>query len=209
MAWCNIFADGRICRPLFSEVQSLVCRTSFNGDNFRSPKRTVEGFSYQRLCLICAVIEKHVRAPLSGNDIFINAVGGSRMPDASMDLAVAASLVSSLTGCRVRKGWALAGEIGLRGELRMGQAKQYHRQVAEASRLGFEGIIVPRSVGSIDSADGRNQGSILVARCSTLSEALEHVIVGGMTAIRARLAQSRSQRGPRGGTEHAQDEDRS
>ena len=63
-----------------------------------TPRRTSDGFPLQRLLLLCAVIEKRLKLSLFGRDVYLNVVGGLRISEPSSDLAVAVSIVSSLTG---------------------------------------------------------------------------------------------------------------
>ena len=63
-----------------------------------APRRTSDGFPLQRLLLLCAVIEKRLKLSLFGRDVYLNVVGGLRISEPSSDLAVAVSIVSSLTG---------------------------------------------------------------------------------------------------------------
>jgi predicted ATP-dependent serine protease len=189
------------CRPMLTEVQSLVCRTAFSPEGIKmAPKRTVEGFPYQRLALIAAVIEKRLHVSLSSRDIFVNVIGGNgqqRTAEPTCDLAVAISLLSSVSGCKIRKGWALCGEIGLRGELRGGQ-KQYEKQVVEARKLGFHGVIVPRTGRPSQVGPGRaetsSESKFQIARCGSLQEAVDRVVLGGYAAVKQALTSVNSRK---------------
>lgn len=71
-------------RPILAEVQCLV--GSFIPPSVKpsgSMRRTVEGYSLQRLLLICAVLEKIIKLNLYSRDIFVNIVGGLRITEPS------------------------------------------------------------------------------------------------------------------------------
>jgi DNA repair protein RadA/Sms len=127
-------------RPLLAEIQCLVSAASPRATNV---KRMSDGFPVQRLLLICAVIEKRLRLPLWNRDVYVNVAGGLRVSEPASDLAVAMTVISSLTERNVKAGIAFIGEIGLGGELR--SAKGAAQRVKEASKLGFSTVIVPKA----------------------------------------------------------------
>src|SRR5438034_7230392 len=61
-------------RPLLLELQALVARASFG-----TPRRTVLGADYNRVCLLLAVLEKRAGVPLASQDVFVNVAGGGRV----------------------------------------------------------------------------------------------------------------------------------
>lgn len=98
-------------RPILAEIQCLV-----GGPKQPSPsgmvapsRRAADGFPTQRLQLICAVIEKRLRLPLWNRDIFLNVVGGLKVNEPLADLAVAATIVSSLTNLPIKAATAFIG----------------------------------------------------------------------------------------------------
>ncbi len=124
-------------RPIIAEIQALTVKTSF-----AAPRRTADGFDYSRLCLLVAVLEKRLGLKFSEYDVYINVVGGLRLDEPACDLAVAAALISALKDIPVPFELAVAGEIGLAGEVR--GVSNIELRVREAARLGFERIIIPR-----------------------------------------------------------------
>ena len=152
-------------RPLLVEVQGLTSTTSFG-----NPRRTANGVDFNRLLLTVAVLTRRVGLRLSDQDVFVNVVGGLRIAEPAADLAVAASIASSVKDRPLDKNLALIGEVGLSGELR-GVAKLPNR-LLEASKLGFERVIIPKS------SKGRSDWptSIDVIQVSTLREALQRAI---------------------------------
>ncbi|MFP4343138.1 MAG: DNA repair protein RadA [Anaerolineales bacterium] len=127
-------------RPLLVEVQALASHTSFG-----NPRRTVNGLDFNRLLLVVAVLTRRVGLRLSEQDVFANVVGGMQIQEPAADLALAASLASSLRDRPVAADLALVGEIGLSGEIR--SVGQLEMRIKEAARLGFRRVVVPRSLG--------------------------------------------------------------
>ena len=126
-------------RPLLSEVQSLVTKTGFG-----NPRRSADGFDYNRLCLILAVLEKRTGYLFGAFDVYVNITGGMRLNEPAADAAVALSLFSGLCDRVLPEDLAVFGEIGLGGEIR---AVSYaSERIKECARLGFKTVIVPKSV---------------------------------------------------------------
>lgn len=124
-------------RPLLVEIQGLTSPT-----NFGNPRRTPNGVDYNRVLLIAAVLSRRMGISLAEEDIFVNVVGGLRIDEPAADLAIAASIVSSMKDRPVRADTVMIGEIGLSGELRM--VGQITARLREAAQLGFRTAIVPR-----------------------------------------------------------------
>lgn len=123
-------------RPILVETQALVTSTSYG-----VPQRSATGFDYKRLQMILAVIQKRMGLRLGEHDVFVNIAGGVRVDDPAVDLAVATAIVSSFRDIPVDSSTVLVGEIGLGGEIR--GVAHVPLRVAEAAKLGFEGIVVP------------------------------------------------------------------
>ncbi len=124
-------------RPIIAEIQALTVKTAF-----AAPRRTADGFDHSRLCLLVAVLEKRLGLKFSEYDVYLNVVGGLTLDEPACDLAVAAALISALKDVPVPFELAVAGEIGLAGEVR--GVSGIGQRVREAARLGFERIIIPR-----------------------------------------------------------------
>ena len=126
-------------RPLLVEIQALTASTSSS-----FPRRTTTGIDFNRLLLLIAVLSKRVGFKLSGQDVFVNVVGGLRVNEPAVDLAVAAAIASSYQNVPIPDDCVMMGEIGLSGELR--SVGQPERRLNEAAKLGFKRCIVPRSL---------------------------------------------------------------
>ena len=123
-------------RPFLVEIQALVAPS-----NLSMPRRVSNGYDYNRLCMILAVLEKKAGLYFSNSDVYINIVGGIKINDPSADLPIAISLVSSLKDKIVPIDLASFGEIGLSGEIRGAYRSQ--ERIDEARRLGLSEFIIP------------------------------------------------------------------
>lgn len=136
-------------RPVLAEVQALVCPTSFG-----MPRRTATGFDYNRLNLLVAVLEKRVGLNLQNQDVYVNIIGGIKLYEPAVDLAVCAAVVSSFKSFAIAENTVLIGEVGLTGELRA--ISHINKRLAEIKKLGFKNVIIPKSnLSSVtNTADG-------------------------------------------------------
>ena len=123
-------------RPILAEIQALATATGFG-----NPRRMCTGFDYNRMNLIIAVLEKRAGYYFTGIDAYVNVVGGLRLDETAVDLAVAMALVSSLKDVPIADDAIAFGEVGLAGEIR--SVSHAQQRVNEAVRLGFQRIIVP------------------------------------------------------------------
>lgn len=123
-------------RPIVAEIQALVTQTAFP-----APRRTSNGIDYNRTCLILAVLEKRLGLKFSGNDVYLNVIGGLQIDEPASDLGIAMALISSLTDKKVPDELIAIGEIGLAGECR--GVSNIEQRVREAARLGFKQALIP------------------------------------------------------------------
>ncbi len=123
-------------RPILAEIQGLVTTSGFG-----NPRRMATGFDNNRMNLILAVLEKRAGFFFSNADTYINVVGGLRLDEPAVDLAVAMSLISSLKDVAILENAIAFGEIGLAGEIR--GVSQAQVRISESIRLGFTKIIIP------------------------------------------------------------------
>lgn len=129
-------------RPLVLEIQALVNKTSFG-----YPQRTAAGYDKNRLQLILAIIERHVRLSMGDYDVFVNVVGGLKVKEPAADLAVATAIISSLKGKSLPENLVLFGEVGLTGEVRGVVAQEIRAKTA--ARLGYQTIPKQKSLQKI------------------------------------------------------------
>lgn len=124
-------------RPILAEVQGLVTATAYG-----NPRRMSNGFDYNRINMILAVLEKRGGYYFSNTDVYLNVVGGFKLLEPAADLSVALALVSSLKDAVVREDVLAFGEIGLAGEIR--SVSHCEQRIKEAKRLGFKRVIIPK-----------------------------------------------------------------
>lgn len=149
-------------RPLLVEIQALTTTTSFG-----LPRRTANGIDFNRLLLLVAVLSKRVGLKLTTQDVFVNVVGGLRINEPAVDLAVAAAIASSFHNAPIADDCVMLGEVGLSGELRsVGQAE---RRLNEAAKLGFKRAVVPRAL----RAGKASEIALEVQRARSIGEALD------------------------------------
>ena len=108
-----IFAGMEGTRPLLMEVQALVSPSPLG-----TPRRTTVGWDSNRLAMILAVLEARAGVIIGANDVYLNVAGGLKVREPAADLAVAAALLSSLTGTVIPHGTAVFGEVALSGAIR-------------------------------------------------------------------------------------------
>jgi DNA repair protein RadA/Sms len=124
-------------RPFLVETQALVSSAAYG-----TPQRSATGFDQRRLNMLLAVLEKRVGFKLMQKDVFLNIAGGLRVTDMAMDLSVIAAVLSSNVDTPIESGWCMAGEVGLSGEVR--PIARIEQRIAEAEKLGFQHIIIPK-----------------------------------------------------------------
>lgn len=155
-------------RPILAEIQGLATTTGFG-----TPRRMSTGFDYNRMSLILAVLEKRAGFYFSNLDAYVNVVGGLRLDEPAVDLAVAMALVSSLKDSQIREDTIVFGEIGLAGELRA--VSHCAARVAEASRLGFSRCVLPYH--SLKNMERKYEGIELIG-VKSVREAFDACING-------------------------------
>ncbi len=124
-------------RPILAEVQGLV-----SNSNYGNPRRMSNGFDYNRMSMLLAVLEKRAGFAFGTCDAYVNIVGGLKLEEPATDLSVALALISSLKDTPIRDDTIVFGEIGLGGELR--SISCCEQRLREAERLGFKRCIIPK-----------------------------------------------------------------
>src|SRR5882672_132124 len=125
-------------RPVLLELQALVAPAPVG-----TPRRTVLGADYNRVCLLLAVLEKRAGVPLGSQDVFVNVAGGGRVTEPAADLGIVVAAASSYMDRAVPGDVLVVGEVGLTGEVRAVAALEL--RLREAAALGFRRAIVPQS----------------------------------------------------------------
>jgi len=127
-------------RPILIELQALVSRASYG-----IPQRNATGVDNRRLSMIIAVLEKRAGLSIGVNDIFVNAAGGLKISETSIDLGTAVAMASSFKDKPVEDNIVVVGEIGLGGEVR--PVSSLNRRLKEAFDLGFKHAVIPKANG--------------------------------------------------------------
>ncbi|MDD3888020.1 MAG: DNA repair protein RadA, partial [Patescibacteria group bacterium] len=147
-------------RSFLIEVQALVSKT-----NLAFPRRTASGFSLNRLQMLIAAISNKAGLRLDSQDVYVNIVGGIKTTEPAVDLAVCLSIVSALQKRPIDAETIVLGEVGLTGEVRT--VPQIEKRIAEAEKLGFKKIILPRS---------EVKTSLQVIRVNSLRDAITKIL---------------------------------
>lgn len=162
-----VIAGGEGSRSLLLEVQALVGNSPYT-----NPRRVANGWDYNRLLQVLAVLEKKLGVFLSKYDVYVNIAGGMDFNDPSGDLGISLAVTTSILDRSVDPGLLCIGEVGLTGEVRpvvgLGQ------RLKEASRLGFRRAIVPKGNLPLDTP----VDNMDVVGVELLSEALTMAIPG-------------------------------
>ncbi|MCI9587452.1 MAG: DNA repair protein RadA [Oscillospiraceae bacterium] len=127
-------------RPVLAEIQALLAPSSY-----AAPRRTSNGFDYNRAAMLMAVLEKRGGLKVSACDAYMNIIGGLNLDEPAADLAAVLALASSYLDKPVPGSMAAIGEVGLTGELR--NVHQLEQRLSEVHRMGFESCVVPRQRG--------------------------------------------------------------
>ncbi|MFA5155800.1 MAG: DNA repair protein RadA [Candidatus Omnitrophota bacterium] len=125
-------------RPLLVEIQALVSKSSFG-----YAARRAQGFDFNRLNLLIAVLEKRLGLHLEAEDVFVNAAGGIKVEDPAVDLAVAIAITSAFREQLVMADTVVLGEVGLAGEVR--SITHVSARINEAQKLGFRHCVLPEN----------------------------------------------------------------
>ena len=145
-------------RPLLVETQALVAETKLN-----FPRRTASGLDANRLALLLAVLEQRAAVKLSWLDVFVAAVGGVRLNEPAVDLALCLALASADAESPIPTDVVAIGEVGLAGEVR--SVAHLARRLQEAARVGFTTAVVPKSAPDV--------AGLTLRRVATVREALD------------------------------------
>jgi DNA repair protein RadA/Sms len=141
-----VFAGMEGTRPLLIEVQALVSPSVLG-----NPRRAVVGWDQNRLAMVLAVLEARAGVAIGAHDVYLNVAGGLKVKEPAADLAVAAALISSMTGAMLPQEAVFFGEIALSGSIR--PVSQSEARLKEAAKLGLTRAIVAGN-GEAPSAKG-------------------------------------------------------
>jgi DNA repair protein RadA/Sms len=144
----TVTLEGR--RPLLAEVQTLVAASVLD-----IPRRVTSGLDAARVGMVLAVLQRRARIQIGKHDVYVATVGGVRLSEPSVDLAVALALASATADLKVPGDLVAIGEVGLAGEVRRVSGVQ--RRLAEAERMGFRRALVPVGSGGLPGSAGSRE----------------------------------------------------
>lgn len=148
-------------RPLLVEIQALVDHCQLG-----MPQRVAVGIDQTRLTMMLAVLQKHGGVVVADQDVFINVVGGIKVLETSIDLAVLLAIVSSLKNQVLPQDLAIFAEVGLAGEIR--PVVNGQERLREAVKHGFKKAIIASANRPMSPIEG-----LEVVAIDKLSEALD------------------------------------
>ena len=152
-------------RPVLAEVQALIAPTS--GSN---PRRTSNGFDYNRAAMLLAVLEKRGGLKVSQCDAYLNIIGGLTLDEPAADLAAIVAIASSYLDKPVPSDMAAVGEVGLSGEIR--SISHLEQRLSEVERLGFSKCIIPANT----SRELRSYPHMQLLPVANIAEALRKFV---------------------------------
>jgi len=153
-------------RPVLVEIQALVASGQYG-----QSRRMTNGIDYNRTAMLLAVLEKRMRLPIGSQDVYLNVVGGLKIEEPAVDLAVIVAMVSSMQNRSIPVDMVVLGEVGLTGEVRTVQFLD--KRLTEAKKMGFRLAIVPQG-----NLKRKQNYDIPVKGVSTVAEAMR-IIWGG------------------------------
>jgi DNA repair protein RadA/Sms len=133
-----VFPSAQGQRPLLLEVQALLAPAAYG-----SARRVATGLDGSRLAILLAVLDRKAHVQVLDQDVFVSVVGGARVDEPAVDLALALAITSSLRERPVSHDLVVFGEVGLTGEVR--GVPRPGLRLAEAKKLGFTRAILPQS----------------------------------------------------------------
>ena len=131
----TVTVTGR--RPMLAEVQSLVTASSNGG----SARRSFTDLDSSRANMLLAVLHRHTSMPLGDMEVYGASVGGIKLNEPAVDLAVLLAIASAAKMSALPPNLCAIGEVSLSGDIR--RVSSVQRRLSEAGRLGFRKALVP------------------------------------------------------------------
>lgn len=140
----TVTLEGR--RALLAEIQALVGQAPTRDGSYPNPRRVTSGLDSSRSAMTLAVLELRAGVALAGRDVYVATVGGAKLTEPAVDLALALAIASAAEHRALPADLIAIGEVGLAGEVRRVAGVQ--QRLNEAVRLGFKRAIVPIDSGA-------------------------------------------------------------
>ena len=151
-------------RSILIEVQGLVSAATYG-----NPQRNATGFDMRRLSMLLAILDKRLGFQTITQDVFVNIVGGLKIDEPALDLAIICAIASSQQDLPINSTSVICGEVGLSGEIR--SITNLDKRIMEAEKLGFTSFICPKQ----NLSKFTKKTNISLIGISTVHEALEHI----------------------------------
>ncbi|HEV2375150.1 MAG TPA: DNA repair protein RadA [Streptosporangiaceae bacterium] len=145
----TVTLEGR--RPLVAEVQTLIAASVLE-----IPRRVTSGLDAARVGMVMAVLQRRANVTIGKHDVYAATVGGVRLTEPAVDLAVAMAMASTAANLTIDASVVAIGEVGLAGEVR--RVPGVPRRLAEAERMGFRRAVVPAGSGCLPTAQSGSNG---------------------------------------------------
>jgi len=155
--------DGN--RVFLVEIQALVVPCGQG-----VPRRSFVGVDPHRGQLVIAALEKMVGVKFSGRDVFLNIIGGLKLSEPAIDLAVALAMISSVDNRAPSKKVAALGEVGLTGEIR--PIPELEKRLNDLKKMGFHTCYIPKRSRVTPSEDG----TLELVYVNHVSDAIRHFV---------------------------------
>ncbi len=177
-----VFAGMEGTRPVLVEIQALVAPSPLG-----TPRRAVVGWDGGRLAMVLAVLESHCGVKLGPHDVYLAVAGGLRINEPAADLAVAAALVSSLSGIALPADCVYFGEVSLSGAVR--PVVHAAQRLKEAQKLGFAKAVLP-----VQSIDKDNRDTAGLVGVDQLAGLVASIAASGPPAARPAIREASERR---------------
>ena len=156
------------------EIQALVTDSCYS-----NPQRMTSGPDRNRVAMILAVCEKTLSLGLYTKDCFVNVIGGLKITDPAVDLAIALAVISSAEGIACRSSSLILGELGLAGEIR--PVTRVVKRILDSTQPGITTVLLPgsckatieKALASGDTPDAKTLSSLEFIYADNLREAVD------------------------------------
>lgn len=152
------------------EIQALTAHSYYN-----NPRRVANGIDLNRLNMILAVLEKRCNIGLGSQDIYVNVIGGIRVDEPAVDLAVAMAIVSNYKNKVIDNKTVFIGELGLTGEIR--SINNFEKRVKEIEKMGYKKIYASkRQIDNLKTTMKNEKLNIELVGIKTIDEAINYIL---------------------------------
>lgn len=152
------------------EIQALTAHSYYN-----NPRRVANGIDLNRLNMILAVLEKRCNIGLGSQDIYVNVIGGIRVDEPAVDLAIAMAIVSNYKNKVIDNKTVFIGELGLTGEIR--SINNFEKRVKEIEKMGYKKIYASkRQIDNLKTTMKNEKLNIELVGIKTIDEAINYIL---------------------------------